>query len=236
MSLLMVLGPVWIKMKFRVKAVTLCFMGAMIFLFAGEQIKLGERIYDLGAYSYLVKAINYGYANCNRLSEAYQAKEANIKGADFNVIGRGAMYGKALGLFVSSPVFGVGEGRFDDVSASCENINELGCIHFFGSSNFDGTTAHNTFLHLLAEEGIFGLAITLIVVVLLYRRVKARSYWLEQYGFNYSIIKMLFWMLLFSAMFNHVLASPLYVLALILPLLMFSSLIIPTHSSRRAVL
>lgn len=234
MALLMVAGPAWFGMRRRMKIIALSVVAILVFLFAGEQIKLGERIYDLGAYNYLAAAYDYGYANSNRLSEAYQAKDANIQGADFNIIGRGAMYGKATGLFASSPWFGVGEGRFDDIAASCANLDELGCIHFFGPSNFEGTTAHNTFLHLLAEEGILGLAATLIVAALLYRRVKSRAELLEQYGLNPSVIGMLFWMLLFAAMFNHVLASPLYLLALLLPLLMFSSLAMPAHLARGA--
>lgn len=227
MALLMVAGPAWFAMRRGTKVLALSVLAAFVFLFAGEQIKLGERIYDLGAYKYLSAAVAYGYDNSSRLSEAYQAKEANIEGADFNIIGRGAMYGKAAGLFTSSPLFGVGEGRFDDIAAFCANLNELGCIHYFGPSNFEGTTAHNTFLHLLAEEGIFGLAATLFVAVLLHRRVKSRAALLEQLGLNPAVIGMLFWMLLFAALFNHVLASPLYLLALLLPLLMFSSLAVP---------
>jgi hypothetical protein len=224
MALLMVAGPVWFAMRLRKKVLTLSALGILTILFAGEQIRIGERIYDLGAYNYLAAAIDYGYENSNRIAEAAEAQEANVQGADFNVIGRGVMYGKASGLFASSPLFGVGEGRFDDVAASCANLDELGCIHYFGPSNFGGTTAHNTLLHLLAEEGIIGLAATLLVAVWLYRRVAARATLLERHGLNSAVVRMLFWMLLFAALFNHVLASPLYLLALLLPLLLVSSL------------
>lgn len=235
MALLMVAGPAWFAMRRKAKVIALSSLAAFVFLFAGEQIKLGERIYDLGAYNYLVTAVEYGYQNTSRLAGATQAKEANIEGADFNIIGRGAMYGKAAGLFVSSPWFGIGEGRFDDTMASCANMNQLGCIHFFGRSNFEGGTAHNTFLHLLAEEGILGLGATLIVMGMLYRRVKSRTALLEQCGLSPAVIGMLFWMLLFAALFNHVLVSPLYLLALLLPLLLFSSLAIPAYSNPGSV-
>lgn len=233
MALLMVAGPAWLAMRLHVKAMALSFLAASVFLFAGEQIRLGERIYDLGAYNYFAAAVDYGYENSSRLSEAYEAKDAQIEGADFNVIGRGVMYGKAAGLFASSPLFGVGEGRFDDVGASCAKLDALGCIHYFGASNYEGTTAHNTFLHLLAEEGVFGLAATLFVAALLHRRVKSRAALLEQHGLNPAVIGMLFWMLLFAAMFNHVLASPLYLLTLLLPLLLVSSVALPVDSIQR---
>ncbi len=92
------------------------------------------------------------------------------------------LWKKAFFLFRRSPIFGVGFGRFNDISY---NINNSGYTlirldEFVGvpkvfstyhATNFDFSSAHahNSYLQFLAETGIIGLGLIIFFWVLCYR-------------------------------------------------------------------
>jgi len=103
---------------------------------------------------------------------------------NYAIVARIGLWKKALYLFRKSPVFGVGFGRFNDISYS---INDYGytltrldefvgvpkIFYTHNAPNFDFSSAHahNSYLQFLAETGIIGLGLLIIFWVLCYRIV-----------------------------------------------------------------
>jgi O-antigen ligase len=70
---------------------------------------------------------------------------------------RGALAGAALRIAEDHPVFGVGLGRFQELSPQYAQIPELAVVH---------ENAHNNFLQVLAELGAPGLVLFSTVIIL----------------------------------------------------------------------
>ncbi len=101
---------------------------------------------------------------------------------NYTIITRINLWKKALFLFKQSPIFGVGFGRFNDISY---NINNYGyslirmdefvgipkVFYTFQSQDFDFSSAHahNSYLQFLAETGVIGLGLIIIFWILCYR-------------------------------------------------------------------
>jgi O-antigen ligase len=115
-------------------------------------------------------------------------RERFIKMLDFTdiynyaILGRLNLWGKALYLFRQSPVFGVGFGRFNDVSYTANDygytltrVDEFSGIpkifYTYHAPNYDFSAAHahNSYLQFLAETGIIGLGLIIFFWILCYR-------------------------------------------------------------------
>ena len=214
----------WNKVGFKRKLVLfvsiIALIGSLINL---GQFKFGNRIYDLTAFKSIFEGIKYGLENPEEISKALDSRKSDIETDDANIIGRAVVYGKALHLFYQSPIFGVGEGRFDD-EATCESPEDIICIHTHGDSNFNGNSAHNAFLHVLAEEGIVGLFFVFIILWRLRHLIKKKYQPIINGGLNPNAFIATWWAFLFASLFQHSLASPLYALTLLLPIIIISSI------------
>lgn len=91
-------------------------------------------------------------------------------GEHWNLVFRVVTWRYAVGLFGDSPIVGAGFGRFDDIG-----VEKAGPPLFRfavgGNPEFSPLHAHNSILHTLAETGIVGLTLILIVWVRLYRTI-----------------------------------------------------------------
>jgi len=83
------------------------------------------------------------------------------------------LWKKAWYLFLKSPIFGIGFGRFNDIVPY--NYQRLkgfpGILSLYTDSNFvfTASTAHNSYLQFLAETGIVGLGLLILFWVLCFR-------------------------------------------------------------------
>jgi O-antigen ligase len=186
------------------------------------EFRIGERKYDIASFSAVGEGVSYGLSNYHEITKAYDAKAANIEAADFNIVGRAVVYGKALYLFRESPIFGIGEGRFDD-GASCKNPTGMVCVHNQGPSNYNGNSAHNVYLHILAEEGLVGFAALILLLVKLRASIARKAGYLRRQNINAVCGLAAWWVLVVAGIFQHVFASPLYALSLFLPIMLLAN-------------
>ena len=87
---------------------------------------------------------------------------------DPHMIGRFALYEEALGNFASSPLIGIGFGRYGESGKTYFGIRHLVYVATEGNP-VDAYPAHNSYLQFLAEGGLVGLFLMLGVWVSTYR-------------------------------------------------------------------
>ncbi|MDH5606075.1 MAG: O-antigen ligase family protein [Anaerolineae bacterium] len=88
-----------------------------------------------------------------------------------NVASRIVYWNHAWTLFRASPVFGAGFGRFNDSYLEFAGVEN---VAFFavGGENFSGTlSSHNSYFNILAELGVVGLILILLVWLKMYTRL-----------------------------------------------------------------
>lgn len=109
------------------------------------------------------------------------------------------LYPMALDMFLQSPFVGIGFTRFDDFPIQISGIpgvlamNTATPIH----SNLH---AHNSFLHIAAENGIVGLVLLFMTIRSIYRAFPSREL--------YTPVAMILGSLLFASLTEHRLTTP----------------------------
>jgi O-antigen ligase len=109
------------------------------------------------------------------------------------------LYPMAIDMFLQSPIVGIGFSRFDDFPVQISGIpgvlamNTATPIH----SNLH---AHNSFLHIAAENGIVGLALLFLTIRAIYRTFASREL--------YTPVAMILGSLLFASLTEHRLTTP----------------------------
>ena len=139
-------------------------------------------------------------------------QEKDLEGEEFNVLSRVLYWGYALQRLADSPFLGAGFGRFNDQYV---HFAGLPGVYYFGVSAQNSAAtlhAHNTYLHMLAETGIFGLLLLLAVWRGLWRR-NARA--MQSFAHlpavlaYYEALQALLVFLLVAAFFGHALCAPI---------------------------
>lgn len=144
------------------------------------------------------------------VESAESEKEANIYIRAYENWPRG------LYLFTQSPIFGTGVGSandfplvFDDHSFFQTNLNP--------DRLYDSAHAHNTYLHILGEQGIIGLLTFLLMWISVYKYIISRR--------NSIMIRdallIMFWSLTFASFTEHRIPSPSNVFPFIIIFILF---------------
>ena len=74
------------------------------------------------------------------------------------------IWSKAIYLFLKSPLIGVGYGGYNDVPYNLIGIENVISLNFSEQVASNSSHAHNTFFHVLAEQGIIGFILLLIMI------------------------------------------------------------------------
>ena len=92
-----------------------------------------------------------------------------------NILGRFFYWGIAIGLWLRSPLVGVGSFRFNDVDMGFSGVRGLIQIATSGVDRSDSVIgAHNQYLGALVENGLLGLTLLLSIWIAPYRQIAAR--------------------------------------------------------------
>lgn len=182
---------------------------AMVMLFAYKKgyEKKGIAIFfvlQLLLYSFL-----YINAPSGFLSYAYNTYDKSLSYNDWDlsrlstVIIRGFyLWPLAIYLFLKSPILGTGFGSYNDVP-----YDLVGKDNFFmyndGTVYFDDHHAHNTYLHVLAENGIIGLILLIFFIYSCNQYIKTIH---EKYVFN--SLYLCLWCAIFSSVTEHRFFTP----------------------------
>ena len=78
----------------------------------------------------------------------------------------------ALERFLQSPIIGIGWGRFNDPHLRMTGTKGFIYVASQGQRVFSPLQAHNSYLHLLCESGLLGLALLMSLWILLYLRLR----------------------------------------------------------------
>lgn len=77
-------------------------------------------------------------------------------------------YPRAWYLFVHSPIFGTGVGSYNNRPIKLKKVAPFIAYNAQTDNTYNNSTAHNTYLQILAEQGIVGLTVFLIFWVSLF--------------------------------------------------------------------
>lgn len=95
--------------------------------------------------------------------------------------GRLKLWGIALDLFISSPIIGIGWGRFSEHISGTYNVLNAGQLN----------NVHNNYLQLLCETGIIGFILVATPIFSLYYRTIKRAKSLKQYPKEANFIRIM---------------------------------------------
>lgn len=98
-------------------------------------------------------------------------KQTNLEGESVNILSRILFWSYATRRFLQSPVVGIGYGRFNDPNLEFVGAEGLLYVATGGDKIFSVLSAHNSYLHVLSESGLIGLALLMGLWGTMYRRL-----------------------------------------------------------------
>jgi O-antigen ligase len=114
--------------------------------------------------------------------------DSTLDTTDPHATDRFAIWSRAWGDFADSPFIGMGYGRFNDLIAQYWGIKGIVWVATKAEIINDDTHAHNSYLHFLAEGGLVGLFVTMLVWWYAWKKLsffesyfpRSKLYWLER--------------------------------------------------------
>ncbi len=151
---------------------------------------------------------------------------------DANVLTRMLLWGHANRLFLRSPVFGVGFGRYNDEGVQYTRIVPGLTLGLEGRKRTELMSAHNSYIHIAAELGLFGLGLLLVMWMGIYQRLRIATAFFaddsEASGYCLAAQGVVVFTLV-GALFGHGLAAP----AIGFMVLPIAGLALAVHRSER---
>ncbi len=138
-------------------------------------------------------------------------EEQEFKGKEFNVLSRLLFYAYASRRFFESPLIGIGFGRYNDHGLTMSGAKGYLYVATGGDRKISVANAHNSVLHVAAENGILGLFLLGWLWVAMYRRLGRAGDLLTADGNLKAYLTACQGLILFTfaaAMFGHSLAAP----------------------------
>lgn len=153
------------------------------------------------------RAIGQQFAIASALPDP-TVQEAERVGKQYNILTRINLYAKAVWFFEQSPILGIGSFRYNDLLPDLNQIVPFLVISHSDSPEITTATAHNSFLHVLAEGGVVGLTFYMLpwIVAIKLMAKNSKKGRVVISTSRIGILSSLF--LMFGALTGHLLASP----------------------------
>jgi O-antigen ligase len=100
----------------------------------------------------------------------FEKSEGGSEG-EVNALNRILFWMYAAAQFEKSPLVGIGYGRLNDIGVQLEPVAGIGNLGMSGTNVSNTANAHNSYLQILAENGVLGLALLLALWFACYRRL-----------------------------------------------------------------
>lgn len=137
--------------------------------------------------------------------------DPELLGKEHNVLSRVVFWTYAAKRFSESPIIGIGFGRYNDSQLQMKGTPGAFYVATGGVKNFSVSSAHNSYLHMLCETGVVGLALLLWLWAAIYLRLRraAREFASrnEAYAFFVACQGSIIFILV-CALTGHALAAP----------------------------
>jgi len=131
---------------------------------------------------------------------------------DANVIDRALyLWPRATDLFLSSPFVGTGFGSFDDQPYHLEGIPGVFSYNVPDVPSFTAAHAHNSYLHILAETGLLGLALFIWMLHEIRKSIESFESRSIRLG-----LALAFWVAVYASFTEHRLVTPSQMLTFML--------------------
>jgi O-antigen ligase len=134
------------------------------------------------------------------------------------------LWPRAWHLFQSSPIIGTGFGSYNDLPYNLQGVRPVAEINRPVNVRHTDSHAHHTFLHVLAETGMIGLALLLVFLVRTRRFILGIPESALRQGLH-----LVFWIAVISSLTEHRLFTP----SQMLPFTIVLGLAVARHEHRR---
>ena len=118
--------------------------------------------------------------------EVSQRAEAVTSNDDPNIVERLIYFMRAKEDFVSSPIIGIGFGRFNDEYLGFSGIENVAYVATDGEVVNESNHAHNSYLHFLAEGGLIGFTIMMGIWISAFRWARRIQHRFQYGSFAHS--------------------------------------------------
>lgn len=154
------------------------------------------------------------------IGEAETGKDANI------FIRTHGLWPQAVYAFQASPVLGIGFGAFDDMPLNLEGHDHVLSYNVQDNKRHSDSHAHNSYLHILAEQGLLGFTVIAVLLVNLYRFLDRKPQGPR------SAVELALLASLFSIVFSSFTEHRLFTPSMVLPFSLILGLYISNHRAR----
>ncbi len=158
------------------------------------------------------------YLNTRHVVDQIYASGADTKEA--NILLRALSdWPRGLYLFFHSPIFGGGFGAVNDLPFRFHHDVAFFQFNDSGVHKFNSAHAHNTYIHILGEQGLFGFAIFMGFWRSVYRFIRDTP----GSSFARDILHISFWTLTYASFTEHRIPTPSNAFPFMLSLLLYSA-------------
>jgi len=173
----------------------------------------------------------YYYSYPIWVDNGMKISEFSVSGVDLEFLGRGHtiinrvfyLWPRAIHLFLESPIFGMGFGSYNDWPYNFQEILPYIKQNQSEIITYSDGHAHNSFLHILSEQGIIGY-----ILIIIFLSYTLKFITKQDISVRYSLLLM-FWTLIYSSFTEHRLVTP----AQALPFTIFLGIVFMNYNFKR---